>query len=371
MRSTAAEETAVRPMTSCWIRCCIARLVFVFMLCGLGSADAATTDETIQCYKTFSSTYFCDTFGNCSMKFKLAPILHQLTNRCVREAVKCQFVGEAGSDPSKCLAKADNRCAHVLEKLQELAIGKFAAQREQIAVDCSSVDFADDVLAVEGGMGFAANEQTCSALGIPLSSIDDLVACSDAWLHCAVEKLIALVTPRADEALTAAGWDSTFAASECMEPALPGNTAGMDYKDLHRCQSRLMKFGRHFVRESMVAVEDCIDQLLICELEGQPDCSDARSFCIHRIERIDSLQSKFERKSGRRCDDQSISELRNGLGLAESGHACAGASSPAELIQCLGAELRCSFDGIVSFLKPRAAELLTDQDLIDHFACMP
>jgi hypothetical protein len=358
----------MQPQTSRSVRCPLRALLPIVLL-GASAVHAGTTEEIIDCYKMYSSTYFCDIFGNCSMKWKLAAAEMQYALRCARENLKCQLEIEAGEDATRCFDRADRRCSHLLEKLQVLREGKFVFQRDQTVNACGSLSFADDILAVEGGIGFANNQQPCDAIGINVQSVEDVIACSDAWLRCEVEKLVALITPRAQEVLGLGAWDGEFAPSGCMEPALQGDTAAMDKKRLFRCQARLQKFGRRFVREAMVAVADCVDELFICELRGE-SCDDEQAFCTKRLEKTTSLQGKFELKASRRCAEIDVTDLSDGLSLGSSGHACSGAPSVEALMQCLATEMRCAVDEIIGFLKPRAAELLDDNGFLDQFACM-
>jgi hypothetical protein len=341
------------------------------------SSSPTPTEALLLCYKSYTSAYFCDVFGNCSMKWKLAPIQHRLIDRCVGALIKCQLTEETEGNSAKCFERAQKTCARAQETAQILGAGRLALQRQQVLDACSGVPFPD-ILATVGGIGLESNQATCNALGFPLTSIGDVIACADTWLQCEVAKLAALSTPRARDLLAANGWEDVLGPADCMEPALPGQASLPDRKYLWFCQKNLEKFSQRFVSRTMATVEECIDELFECAIEGDLTCELAARLCPKAIVKAEKEKEKFQRKVTKSCEKVDVDDLRASLGLAAPGHVCDTVSGalPAvgattDLVQCLADELACMVDGIVQFVKPRAAELLGDAGLLDSFICIP
>jgi hypothetical protein len=342
---------------------------------------SSTASEVVDCYKAFSSAYFCDTVGNCSMKHKFVPVTLKFTNRCVGALVHCQIQQETlGTDQTACFAKAQNQCNSARNGRQQYDGGRFAAQRENIVDKCNELDFGDDILAVDGGIGFDNDEQVCTDIGTPLASVGDLSACSDTWLQCQVEALVATLTPRAREVLEANGWKSAFAPAECMEPAVSADASGMNDITLLACQKNLSILAESFVKRKMVLMEECVDELFRCkvreergELAGAPlqECvTTAEALCSAKVAKITAAENALRSKFMQRCGGVALDDLRTGLGFQSPDHPCGGETTSEELIGCLVDSLACRLDGIVGHLKPRTAELLNDAGLSSAFDCL-
>jgi cysteine-rich repeat protein len=128
---------------------------------------------------------------------------------CIDRVVECHLHAEEGEmhggghvhDPL-CVARAQRACDAAVRAIAA------AGQKRVLTIQgaCTALD-APGIPALAAGLGFSNLAEHCQELSPPvaLDSVDDLIACLDARLDCAVEGAARSLTPRAAESLRIVG----------------------------------------------------------------------------------------------------------------------------------------------------------------------
>ena len=133
---------------------------------------------------------------------KFAAVEAKLTQKCSTAVFACVQVKP--TDP-KCIPKATAICRKQRAKLTAPGTGAAGKLAGAIAKSCSKAPLALADLLESGGLGFAALDGECAALGVPaLGSLADVSTCLERRHTCRVRQMLETEMPRDEELLDVA-----------------------------------------------------------------------------------------------------------------------------------------------------------------------
>ena len=132
---------------------------------------------------------------------RFASVKAKLTQKCLSAVYVCVQVKPTDA---KCRPKAETTCRKQLAKLTAPGKGATAKLAAAITKSCTKAPLGLADLLENGGLGFAALDGECAALGVPsLGSLADVSTCLERRHTCRVQQMIETEMPRVEELLEA------------------------------------------------------------------------------------------------------------------------------------------------------------------------
>ncbi len=154
-----------------------------------GLAGTAVASQTVRCQRTVASS------GRKLLSRQLS-----VARGCVDSLLKCRLSGK----PREACAKIGASCGRRLATLDDPTTGARAKMLSTIQGACGALP--PDVLRDAGGIGFAATDESCSALGLaPADDAASMAACVTRAYGCAGSAIVRQALPLVDTELARVG----------------------------------------------------------------------------------------------------------------------------------------------------------------------
>ena len=277
---------------------------------------------------------------------------------CLASLETC--VQKKAGDPG-CLQSAGAKCTKALPKLGTLD----DKSRASIVKACTPLGL--DELRLASGLGFANEVPACGVLDGP----DAIAACVVAQHACAVERLVALETPRAGELLTLAGLTAADVL-RCDPIATAGDGSGLGTRGklLLSCAQTIRKAGAKLVAGASTLAGGCARRVLGCHQQNpaDPACiTQAQAACGKSSEKLDKLAAALGATIAKKCaaPTVTIGELlgATGGGFQSQAALCKALGVPtlgdaAAITDCVTRHHTCRAQQVLERELPRLDELL-------------
>jgi CSLREA domain-containing protein len=262
---------------------------------------------------------------------------------------------------ARCLQSAGANCTKSLPKLGTLD----DKARASILKACAPLTL--DELRLTSGLGFANEIPACGAL----DDADAVAACVGAQHACAVERLVALETPRAGELLTLGGLTAADVL-RCDPIATAGDGAGLGARGklLASCDQSIRKAGAKLVAGASALAGGCARRVLACHQQNSADpacITKAQTACGKSAGKLDKLAATLGAAVAKKCaaPTVTIGELlgATGGGFQSRAALCKALGVPtlgdaAAIAECLTRHHTCRAQQVLERELPRLDELL-------------
>ncbi len=295
-------------------------------------------------------------------------------DKCVNAIFKClqQKPGDAG-----CLAKAVPKCTKELTAITAKDEPKL---RSAVAKSCADAKLsAADLLAVTG-VGYAAETDICSAVGVPnVNDVDDAADCLVASHTCRAAEIFGMYVPRAFELLTLGGRDPGTELP-CLPTGADGGGLGLDDpkgrgKAATKCEKTLKKEGAKYIKSWLKTVQKCSDKVYKCietKEPAGPCIAKAQGTCMKQTAKLfapgKGLEAKLAGKIEKACGAAKlpVADLlgARGLGFGHQVGLCIALGLPVptsagDISACIAAQHRCRAEQLLERAFPRLDETVT------------
>jgi hypothetical protein len=353
------------------------------------AAVAVDGEAIIECANFTSAVHLCDAIAGCDRDYKIQRRYFDAAMTCVMNWLDCDLYQRAGSPKfDDCPARAIERCQGVYGDMTYYLNEKALFQRSQLVGHCEDLDFTTEFLGgAPMGLDYDDDQGTCTALGTPLQSLDDWIACGDTYQTRLYAGLLSLVAPRSLELLEDNSFCHLFPevgvnpvvcnSGFAPRPDAVG-TPSARVGQIRKCQKALHTGLKQFLHRHLTQLESCTEDHMRCEIKKTYGLLSAHGYdeCIARAVRwCDRLLATRDRMAPRHldrikkaCDDITFDDMTGILGFSDIAATC-NANSVNEVIACLSDKVRCIAWDSERFVETRMDEDTPPEYLSDYLTC--